>query len=91
MKSTEQQQAFVVRQYLAIRGPQQDGTQFRRGLLESQRAHSDSEVRQLSFRRNGIKVVFDRTEIWRVLAIAKDHFEFFLFHAVLRCVLQSRC
>ncbi len=41
MKPAEQQQAFVVRQYLAIRSPQQNGAQFRRGLLDSRRAHSD--------------------------------------------------
>jgi hypothetical protein len=47
VKSAEQQQAFVVRQFLAIRSPQQNGARFRRGVLDSQCAHSDGEVRQL--------------------------------------------
>jgi hypothetical protein len=42
MNPAEQQQAFIVRQCLAIRGPQQNGAQFRRGFLDSQCAHSDS-------------------------------------------------
>jgi hypothetical protein len=88
MNPAEQQQAFIVRQFLAIRSPQQDGAQFRRGFLDSQCAHSDSEVRQLPFRRDGMKVVFDRSQFRRVLAIA---FEFFLFHSALPCVLQVRC
>ena len=91
MKPAEQQQAFIVRQYFAIGGSQQNGAQFWRGFLDSHRANPDGEVRQLWFCRDGMKVVFDRTEIWRVLAIAKDRLEFFLFHAVLRCALQSRC
>jgi hypothetical protein len=61
VKSAEQQQAFIVRQYFAICGPQQNGAQFRRGFLDSHRANSDGEVRQRAFRRDGIKVAFDRT------------------------------
>ena len=91
MNPAEQQQAFIVRQCLAIRGPQQNGAQFRRGLLDSGRAHSDGEIRQLRLRRDGVKVAFDRTEIRRALAVAKNRFELFLFHAVLRCVLQIQC
>lgn len=79
MEPAEQQQAFIIRQYFAVRGPQQNGAQFRSGFLDSQCAHSDGEVRQLWLRRDGMKVVFDRTEIRRVLVIAKDRFEFFLF------------
>jgi hypothetical protein len=75
------QQAFIVRQFLAIRSPQQNGAQFRRGFLDSDRANSNSEIRQLSSRRYGVKVIFDRTEIRGVLAIAKERFEFFLLHA----------
>jgi len=36
-----------------------------------------------------MKVIFDRTEIRRVLAAAKDRFEFLLFHAALHHVLQT--
>jgi len=89
VKPAEQQQAFIVRQYLAIRGSQQNGAQFRRGLLDSRRAHSDGKIRQLRLRRDGVKVVFDRTKIRCVLAVAKDRFEFFLLHAALHRVLQT--
>ena len=36
VKPAEQQQAFIVGQFPAIRGPQQNGAQFRRGFLDSQ-------------------------------------------------------
>ena len=83
VKSAEQQQAFIIRQFLAFRSPQQDAAQCRRGFLDSQRAHPDSEGRQLLFRCDGLKVIFDRTDIRRVLGIAEDCLEFLLFHAAL--------
>ena len=55
MKPAEQQQAFIIRQYFAVRGPQQNGAQFRSGFLDSQCAHSDGEIRQLPFRRDDMK------------------------------------
>jgi len=38
-----------------------------------------------------MKIVVDRTQLRRVLVVAKDRFQFFLLHAVLRCVLQIQC
>jgi hypothetical protein len=35
-------------------------------------------------------VVFDRTEIRGVLAVAEDCFEFFFLHAALYCMLRRR-
>jgi len=47
VKPAKRQQAFVIGQFPAFRGTRQNRAQFRRGLLDSQRAHSDGEARQL--------------------------------------------
>jgi hypothetical protein len=49
----------------------------------------NSLVEPSMIKANSAKVIFDRAEIRRVLTIAKDRFEFLLFHAALRHVLQT--
>jgi hypothetical protein len=68
VKPAEQQQAVFIRQWFAIGSPQQNGTQSGGRFFDSQRAHSNRQIRQFPFRRDGVKVVFDRTDIRRAFA-----------------------